>query len=620
MSAALSSTTFIASRRRLFGALLASAVPEATASSLSLRRPGRDGLRDADLPQAPDMLNVPPAAARWLNRCTFGFTIADQAAFFALGASDDARWDSWLTRQLDPASIDDSSCDARIASAAFTTLAKSANQLWMDHHADTANYFNRMLPVSETECMTLIRQLASARQLHEVMVEFWHDHFSVFGWDYDAGPMFVAFDRDAIRPYGNALGNFRSLLQAVGQSASMMYMLDLYANESAHPNENYARELMELHTLGAENYAGIIQDPDSFANMQALGHFTAWDGNEERLKYVDDDVYEAARALTGWTLSGANWPYTQIGSAPLGEFAYNDATHDQYVKHVLAHYFAAYQKQADGTALYDMLAQHPGTARHIARKLCARFVADEPPSALVDAAAATFRQAWQQPDQIAQVLRVILTSSDFKNAWGGKMKRPALSAISALRAMGADFTPRPDNTATWTTSEEFISRLQAAGHRPFYWPAPNGYPDNQAAWSSTGALGMSLKLLPRLLEMHQVNGSVGSSFIADVQAQTLAAFPLAQRTAANIIGYWCDRILGFRPPNTLAVAVDFLRQEAAATDVLDLVSDSLDSNNLPQHTGVWHLNPPNTLSGHYTIARLRTAIALILCSPDFLRR
>ena len=117
----------------------------------------------------------------------------------------------------------------------------------------------RMLPMAEVECATLIRQIYSQRQLYELMVDFWHDHFSVFGWDYDGGPMFVAMDRDAIRP--NVFGNFRTMLQAVGESASMMYMLDLYASQAGHPNENYARELMELHTLGAENYAGIVRDP-----------------------------------------------------------------------------------------------------------------------------------------------------------------------------------------------------------------------------------------------------------------------------------------------------------------------------------------------------------------------
>ncbi|NCT68177.1 MAG: DUF1800 domain-containing protein [Rhodanobacteraceae bacterium] len=615
--AAPANAAFVASRRRLFTALAASTGAPLTDPALAMRRPGRDGMREAELPTSPQALTFPPSAVRWLTRTTFGFSTAEHAAFLALGANDDARWLAWLTRQLDPAAIADTACDARLAGAGFTTLGKSANQLWTDHHA-SSNYYTRMLPVSESECATLIRQTYSQRQLYEVMVDFWHDHFSVFGWDYDGGPMFPAFDRDAIRPYGHALGNFRAMLEAVGKSASMMYMLDLYANEAGHPNENYARELLELHTLGAENYAGIVPNPDSWANMQALGHFTAWDGEEQRLRYVDDDVYEAARALTGWTVSGANWPYTPVNGAPLGDFAYDDTRHDQLTKHVLARYFAAYQRQADGLLLFDMLAQHPGTARFVAGKLCRRFVGDNAPAALVQDAAELFQQQWQAPDQIAQVLRLILQSDAFKTNWGTKMKRPALAAVSALRATGADFTPVPDNTSTYTPTKEFVGRLQAAGHRLFYWPAPNGYPDDQVAWSSTGTLGMTLKLLPRLLEMHQVESyNNANPFLTDIQAQTLAAFPdPAGRSAAAIIGYWCDRILGYRPEPLHTAAIDLLRQNAAASAPLDLVSDD-SPNGQPARTGKWNLN---NLSQHYTIARLRTAVALILCSPEFLRR
>ena len=236
----------------------------------------------------------------------------------------------------------------------------------------------------------------------------------------------------------------------------------------------------------------------------------------------------------------------------------------------------------------------------------------------MQSAAATFNQAWQAPDQIAQVLQVILQSDEFKNSWGTKMKRPAMAAVSTLRTLAADFTPKPDNTATWTTTEEFVSRLQQAGQRLFYWPAPNGYPDVAAAWASTGALGMTLKLLPRLLEMHQNQGYDNSQpFLADVQGQTLGTFANeADRTAANIIGYWCDRILGYRPEPTHGIALDFFRQNAAATDALDLITDHY-SDGLPDRTGTWDAND---LSQHYTIARLRTSIALILCSPEFLRR
>jgi uncharacterized protein (DUF1800 family) len=617
MAVATANPSFVAARRRLFTALFASAGITLD-PSLARRRPGRTGsTEDLAPPSAPDSLSLPREDIRWLTRATFGFTIGDDAAYLALGTTDDERWAAWLARQLAPATIDDSGCDGIVANAGYVTLNKTANQLWNDHHSVTNNYYLRMLPVAEVECMTLVRQIYSQRQLFEVMVDFWHDHFSVFGWDYDGGPMFVAMDRDAIRPY--ALGNFRTMLQAVGESASMMYMLDLYASQSGHPNENYARELMELHTLGAENYAGIIVNPDSPSNLATLGTFTAWDGEIERLKYVDDDVYEAARALTGWTISGSVWPYTEIDNQPLGTFAYDDPNHDQGPKHILTRYFAAYQAEGDGTLLYDMLAQHPGTAHFVAGKMCRRFVGDAPPATLVQSVADVLHDQWQAPDQIAQALQVILQSSEFKTSWATKMKRPAVAAVSALRALAASFVPVPDNTSAWTTTEEFMSRLQAAGHRLFYWPAPNGYPDVMQAWASTGTMGMTLKMLPRLLEMHQGSGYDNAQpFIADVQSQTLAAFPnAADRTAANLMGYWCDRILGYRPEPTHTIALDFFRQNANATDPLDITTDATNDQGQPQHTGTWNLN---NLSQHYTIARLRTAIALILCSPDFLRR
>lgn len=611
----LASSSFLAARRRLLTALVAGAGMVSTDPALARRRPGMTGLRDDTIPLAPATSTFPPDAVRWLTRATFGYTTPDFFAFNALGASDDARWQAWIARQLDPSSIDDSACDARIASAGFVTLNKTANQLWTDHHSVTNDYYTRMLPIAESECATLIRQIYSQRQLNEVMADFWHDHFSVFGWDYDGGPMFVAFDRDAIRP--NVFGNFRTLLQAVCESASMMYMLDLYASTRGGPNENYARELCELHTLGAENYAGILSpsDPSLVVGSEPLpGGGT----RPVRLKYVDADVYNATRILTGWTISGSTWPYGEINGVPLGEFVYDDSEHDQYDKNFLNVYFDSYQHQTDGTELFDILAAHPGTAHFIAGKLCRRFVGDSPSSALVQSVADTFHAAWEADDQIAQVLNVILQSSEFLTSWGTKMKRPAMAAVGTLRTLIADFTPKPDNTSTWTATEEFVSRLQQAGHRLFYWPAPNGYPDVMTAWASTGAFGMTMKLLPRLVEMHANQGYDNTQpFLADIQGQTLAAFPTdTDRTAANIIGYWCDRILGYRPEPTHTVAVDFFRQDAAATDPLDITTDHYTSG-VPDHTGTWDATHP---SKHYTIARLRTAVALILCSPEFLRR
>lgn len=616
MTAASAEAAFIASRRRLFNALFASVGASPVAGPRAMRRPGRSGMRAEAAPMAPDSMTLPPDAIRWLTKGTFAFTLPELAAFNALGSDDDARWQAWVDQQLAPATIDDSACDSRVAGAGYITLGKSANQLWLDHHADTSNYYNRMLPIAESECMNLVRQVYSERQLYEVMVDFWHDHFSVYGWDYDGGPMFVAMDRDAIRPFNYALGNFRQMLQAVADSASMMYMLDLYASTRAGPNENYARELCELHTLGAENYAGVMNPGDP---SLPIGTEPAPGGGTRtvRLKYVDADVYNATRILTGMTISGANWPYDPINGVPLGDYVYDDSEHDQYDKNFLNVYFPNYQHEADGTELFDILAAHPGTAHFVAAKLCRRFVGDNPSSALVQAAADVFNQAWEADDQIPQVLRTILLSDECKSTWGQKMKRPAAALTGMLRTLGADFTFKPDNTSVWTSTEEIIYRLQQAGQRLFYWPAPNGYPDNITTWSSTGTMGMTMKLLPRLLEMHQDATNAQSPFIADVQGKTLAAFPDADdRTATNIVTYWCQRTLGYMPGQTSTVAIDFLRQNAGADDPLDITTDHY-TDGQPDHTGVWNAND---LSQHYTIARLRTTIALLLCSPEFLRR
>jgi len=597
--------TFTGSRRQLFDALLGSA-SNAVEPATARRRPGRTGLRELDLPVTPQALTVPPPAIRWLTRATHGFSLPEHAAFLALGGDDETCWAAWLAQQLNPAGIDDSACDNRIASAAFQTLGMTVPQLWTRRNQiGGSNYFERMRPIAEVEAATIIRQIYSRRQLFEVMVGFWHDHFSTFGWDYDGGPIFVQLDRDVIRPH--ALGNFRTMLEEVAKSTMMMYYLDQYASNRDGPNENYARELLELHTLGVENYGGILAPDDPSLPIGVGG-----DGNPVRLKYVDNDVYEAARALTGWTIRNGHWQYPSEND---GTFTYRLPWHDPSNKYILNRYFAynAGDNGNDGRKLFDILCGHPGTARFVATKLCRRFVGDAPSTALVDAAASLFQSTRSAPDQISQVVALILQSNEFKASWGTKMKRPAMSAVSALRGLLADFTPVLDNSNAWTTTEEFLSRVRQTGHRWFYWPTPNGYPDVQSAWASSSALGMTFRLLARIPELHAVNGDNATPFIADVHGQTLATFSdPAQRNANNIVGYWCDRVLGYRPEPLRTTLVDFLRQNAGADTALDLVSDSGGS-----HAGVWN---GNDLSKHYTIARLRTTLALLLCSPEFLRR
>ena len=257
---------------------------------------------------------TPPDAWRWLSKAGFGCTTADLAAFDALGSNDAARWTTWIEQQLDPASIDDSDCDNRLAAAGYTTLGKTLPQLWAQHHSEGDDYSLRMLPLTETECATVLRARHSKRQVFERMVGFWHDHFSVYGNDYDIGPIFVSYDRDVIRP--NALGNFRALLGAVARSTAMQYYLDNYSSVGADFNENYARELIELHTLGVENYFGP-GDPFEVPCLDA--HDFRCEGSMPS-GYVDNDVYEAAAALTGWTIRNGDWRYPSEND---GTFTYH---------------------------------------------------------------------------------------------------------------------------------------------------------------------------------------------------------------------------------------------------------------------------------------------------------
>jgi uncharacterized protein (DUF1800 family) len=570
-------------------------------TAVAMHRPGKDPIDKSlvDLESMPVTQYVaPPDRVGWLNKTTYGYSTAEDAAFLALpGATMDAKWQNWLNQQLDPASISDTDCTNRIAAAGYTTLNKSLAQLWNDHVLNPADYYARVLPAGETECATIVRAIYSKRQLYERMVNFWHDHFSVFGFDYDIAPIFVHYDRDVIRP--NAFGNFRTMLENVATSTAMQIYLDNYSSRGADFNENYARELIELHTLGVVNYFGP-GDPFEVPCLQTDIHCPG----TVPAGYVDNDVYEAAAALTGWTIKSGYWQYPADND---GGFIYRADWHDRRNKIFMGLYIPPNNQPAmqDGRSVFDRLVAHPGTAKHIATKMCRRFVGDAPSAALINAVALDFASNINAPDQIARMLRTILTSAEFKQSWGGGMKRPFEATMGGLRGLAANFTPLLDNTANWTLTKRFLGQMQLTGHRSFFWNPPNGYPDRQSAWASTGSLAMTLKMLAWLPEM-RINNDSTSALISDVAAQTAAAFPtVSTRTAAAIMGFWCDRLLGHRPEPVYGVVTNFLQQNATATEVIDITTDAWNTGNLKLH---------------YTQRRLRTAVSMILMSADYFRR
>ena len=264
---------------------------------------------------------------------------------------------------------------------------------------------NAQLVVTELQRATLLRAVYSERQLFELMANFWENHFSIFA-NKDADRFLLSeFDRDAIRPF--ALGNFRDLLGATARSSAMLYYLDNWQSsvQRQYPatndkpartvggiNENYARELMELHTLGV-------------------------DGG-----YTQKDVQEVARCFTGWTIRKPN---------EVGLFFFNPRTHDNGEKIVLGHKIPAGGGISDGDKVLDILASHPSTANFIATKLARRFVSDDPPRSVINRAAATFLKT---SGSIRETLRTIITSPEFfsANAYRVKVRTPFEYVAAAM--------------------------------------------------------------------------------------------------------------------------------------------------------------------------------------------
>ena len=350
-----------------------------------------------------------------LNRITFGARTEERNRFLEIGLQ------AYIEEQLDFESIDDFSCDLQLST--FNTLTKDANELEGISNQLFDGYDRNSVP-NELRQATLIRQLYSKRQLYEVMVDFWSDHFNIFIEKGECFYLKTVDDREVIRKH--ALGSFRDLVFASAHSPAMLVYLDNQANEKSHPNENYARELMELHTLGV-------------------------DGG-----YTQQDVMELARCLTGWSVKKHFW---------LGEFVFRENQHDTGVKNVLG--FAIQPEgQKEAERVIEILVSHPSAAKFISTKLCRRFIADEPSQEIIEKATQTFLQT---NGDIKSVLRVILL--DGLTLAQPKYKRPANFMLSALRMLNVE----SDGVA--------INRhLLRMGQQYFNFPTPDGYSDHSQNW------------------------------------------------------------------------------------------------------------------------------------------
>ena len=391
---------------------------------------GGGGSGEDPAPAAPAAA-IPQASPEYrvLKRTCFGVHRDQLAAIRAQGI------DAWLEQQLDHSAVNDGNLEATIQ-ALFPLSTRTPAQLISGFPDNIADVARQMIAATQ------YRQMFSRRQLFEVMVEFWSDHFNIHLINGLGPTLKPEDDRQVIRAH--ALGNFRDLLHASAKSPSMLFYLDNFFNLASAPNENYARELMELHTLGV-------------------------DGG-----YTEDDVKEVARCFTGWSI---RFPGDLSGD--YGTFVYVDAVHDSGAKLVLQNTIAAGGGQTDGEQVLDILASHPSTARFIATKLCRRFISDTPDPASIDAVAAAFTQS---AGDIKSTLRALFASDAFRNSADLKFCRPAEYLAGLVRALAPD-TPYPSDDGVLLYFAQSIM-----GQLPFYWPTPDGYPDVQAYWASTGGM------------------------------------------------------------------------------------------------------------------------------------
>ncbi len=486
-----------------------------------------------------------PMAEQVLNRLSFGANDASRAEFAALGAQ------GWLEAQLAlPPS--DADLDIRLAEArlriSYDAGDDGENRSWpaMDElrpltalGADPADhvrlldftnpmeYTERIRPAQEVISASLIRAVHAKAQLRELITQFWHDHFSVNAMKFEGTAAFFPSYDAMLRT--SAFGNFREMLGLVARSPAMLYYLNNEESRASPANENFARELLELHTMGAQNYVN-----DTAPNWRDVPG--AADGLA--LAYIDQDVYEVARAFTGWTVGDGRYVSEGIETPKTGRFHYVEAWHDPYQKRILGVEFEPNQApMADGDRVMDILATHPGTAAFVCKKLIRRLLVDDPDPAMIDRIAGVFLAASEAPDQIAQVIRAIVADPLFAATPPSKLRRPFEFLAGLYRATGAQ-VKSPEMAFDWQLS-------RAGWHQHTYGP-PTGHPDRASRWSSAS----------------NMNRYVDIAFFAHddwfgcTDTSLGAATPAEAQSFAAFTGYWVQRLRGPETPDVLAELAD----------------------------------------------------------------
>jgi uncharacterized protein (DUF1800 family) len=354
-----------------------------------------------------------------LARTSYGRTAAMEKDLDRLGPT------AWLTRQLAPSSIKDPGGNA--VRAMYPRLS------WSAPMARARLKQGDWALMQDTVADHLGHAIFSARQLNEVMVDFWSNHLNITCPSGDVWDTRHRYQLDVIRKY--ALGRFESMLLASAVHPSMLVYLNGAESTGAAPNENYSREVLELHTVGV-------------------------DGG-----YTERDIQKAALLLTGWTVEESRARY--------------DPTR-HYVGNVRAFGFSAANASHSGgrtgqRAYLGYLAHHPKTGRHLATKLAQHFVSDDPPKALITRLAASYRK---YDTAIVPVLRDLFASPEFAESAGEKVRRPMEHLVASSRAIGVKLGSNPKGLG------DLANTLHDMGHAPLGWAMPNGYPDVADDWQS----------------------------------------------------------------------------------------------------------------------------------------
>ncbi len=564
-----------------------------------------------------------PFANHCLDRMGYGPRTGsvqdDIAAFEQMGSSDDERLQAWLDAQINWQSINDSDLDARVDSGGFVTLNKSLPQMWADYHVAGTD---RYRPAKEMEHLVVGRGIFSNRQLLEVLADFWHNHFNVYSRSFYAGSSFTSWDRDVIRPpvsgfprpagfeNGHLFGNFRQLLELTSRHAAMQYYLDNYINEQGSPNENYAREIMELHTLGAENYVSL-GDPNLVPRIDVN---LPWGAGGADIpvslaeKYVDDDVYAAMRMLTGWKIKDRD-SSASSNFEDTGEFFFYEDWHDKFEKTILGKHWGNFEPAPQDIAqFFDILAYHPGTAAHIAGKLCRRFISENPPQAAIDLVRDAFIANRYAPNQLELTYRALFNSSYFKDpaVYGTLFKPPLHAFISAMRVTDATFLP----SSNFSHEGTIMYLLRRAGQHPFYWRPPDGYPMHGAYWQGSMSLVNTMRAYDWVIDRDAGTANT----LVPVLETTLNAstVDLPSHTPNNIAAFWMKKILGYEPPG------GWLGDPLHTTFRDFMRLDPYDPTQWPADVPIPDISSNN--SPHYWHERLRALVKLMLSSREFLSR